>query len=61
MNVNLQKILKGAMDKKAGGVIWLPFLQFLSNFKETLSISFFFRGRLNRVLRSDLTSLQVKK
>ena len=48
---------KGAMDKKAGGVIWLPFLQFLSNFNETLSISSFFRGHLNRALRSDLTPL----
>ena len=45
------------MDKKAGGVIWVPFLQFLSNFNETLSISLFFRGRLNRALRSDLTPL----
>ena len=50
-------LLKGAMDKKAGGVIWLPFLQFLSNCNETLSISFFFRGRLNPALRSDLTPL----
>ena len=45
------------MDKKADGVIWLPFLQFLSNFNETLSISLFFQGRLNRALRSDLTPL----
>ena len=42
------ELLKGAMDKKASGVIWLPFLQFLRNFKETLSISLFFRGRLSR-------------
>ena len=45
------------MDKKAGGDIWLPFLQFLSNFNETLSISLFFQGRFNRALRSDLTPL----
>jgi hypothetical protein len=53
----LLKYLKGAMDKKAYGDIWLPFLQFFSNFNETLSISFFFRGRLNPALRSDLTPL----
>ena len=35
-------LLKGAMDKKADGVIWLPFLQFSTIFDETLSISFFF-------------------
>ena len=59
-NKILTKIfLKGAMDKKAGGDIWLPFLQFLSNFNETLSISSFFRGRLNRALRSDLTPLHI--
>ena len=51
------ELLKGAMDKKAGGVIWLPFLQFLSNFNKTLSISLFFQGRLNSGLRSDLTPL----
>ena len=51
------ELLKRAMDKKAGGVIWLPFLQFLSNFYETRSISLSFRGRLNRALRSDLTPL----
>ena len=54
---NIVLFFKGAMDKKADGVIWLPFLQFSTIFNETLSTSFFFQGRLNRVLRSDLTSL----
>jgi hypothetical protein len=45
------------MDKKAYGDIWLPFLQFLINFNETLSISLSFRGRFNRALRSDLTPM----
>ena len=33
-----EDILKGATDKKAGGDIWLPFLQFSTIFNETLSI-----------------------
>ena len=49
--------MKGETDKKADGDIWLPFLQFLSSFNETLSISLFFQGRLNSGLRSDLTPL----
>ena len=49
--------LKGDTDKQALKLICLQFLQFLSNFNETLSISLFFRGRLNRALRSDLTPL----
>ena len=49
--------LKGDTGKQALKLICLQFLQFLSNFNETLSISFFFRGRLNRALRSDLTPL----
>ena len=48
---------KGEMHKKAHQHIWLPFLQFSTVFKETLSISLFSRGRLNRALRSDLTLL----
>ena len=43
------------MHKKADEHIWLPFLQFLSNFNETLSISLFFQGRLNRAIKSELT------
>ena len=49
--------LKGEMHKKADEHIWLPFLQFSTLFNETLSISLFSRGRLNRALRSDLTLL----
>ena len=48
---------KGDTGKQALKLICLQFLQFLSNFNETLSISFSFQGRLNRVLRSDLTLL----
>ena len=57
INGHFAPMCNGAMDKKAGGVIWLPFLQFLSNFNETLSISLFFRGRLNHALRFDLIPL----
>ena len=53
----IRKFLKGEMHKKADEHIWLPFLQFLSKFNETLSISLFFRGRLNRALKSELTQL----
>ena len=52
-----RKFVKGDTGKQALKHICLQFLQFLSNFNETLSISFFFRGRLNRALRSDLTPL----
>ena len=48
---------KGDTGKQALKLICLQFLQFLSNFNETLSISFSFWGRLNRALRSDLTPL----
>ena len=48
---------KGEMHKKADEHIWLPFLQFLSNFNETLSIRLFFQGRMNRALKSELTQL----
>jgi hypothetical protein len=48
---------KGAMDKKADGVICAHLLCFLTIFYETRSISLSFRGRLNRALRSDLTPL----
>ena len=44
---------------QTGSEAYLPaFLQFLSNFNETLSISLFFRGRLNHALRFDLIPLQ---
>ena len=46
---------KGEMHKKAYKHIWLPFFQFSTNFNETLSKCFFFRGRLNETFKSDLT------
>ena len=50
-------ILKGAMDKKADGVIWLPFHQFSTIFNETLSKRLFFQGALNETFKSELTLL----
>jgi hypothetical protein len=43
------------MDKKAGGDICAHFLCFSTDFSEIFSISFFFQGRLNDVVKSDLT------
>ena len=43
---------------QTGSEAHLPaFLQFSTNFSETLSKCFFFRGSLNRAIRSDLTLL----
>ena len=47
--------LKGEMHKKAYEHIWLPFFQFSTDFNETLSKCFFFQGRLNGTIKSDLT------
>ena len=47
--------LKGAMDKKADGDICAHLLWFSTNFSEILSISEFFRGRLNGTFKSDIT------
>jgi hypothetical protein len=47
----------GAMDKKADGDICAHFLCFSTYFSEIFSISFFFRGRLNGAVKSDLTLL----
>ena len=53
----LQKLFNTGYGQ-TGSKAHLPaFLQFLSNFNETCSISLSFRGRLNRALRSDLTPL----
>ena len=49
--------LKGEMHKKAYEHIWLPFFQFSTDFNETLSKCFFFRGRLNEMFKSELTLL----
>jgi hypothetical protein len=51
------EFLKGDMGKQALTLIWVPFLQFLTYFNEIFSISFFFQGRLNSAVKSDLTPL----
>jgi hypothetical protein len=45
------------MDKKADGDICAHLLCFSTVFSEILSISIFFRGRLNGAIKSDLTLL----
>ena len=45
------------MHKKAYEHIWRPFLQFSTDFNETLSKCFFFQGSLNETFKSELTLL----
>ena len=47
--------MKGAMNKKADGDICAHLLCFSTIFSEIRSTSIFFRGRLNGVVKSDLT------
>ena len=51
--------LKGAMDKKADGVIWLPFLQFSTDFSEIFTKILKNSVENENAFKSELTPLDL--